>query len=53
MEIPQDVIDHCAKHRMCKGCPLRPCTAPTVPVTDPRWDAWLNERVRLVRELPQ
>jgi len=37
MKIPQDVIDHCAAHPMCKKCPLVACVALLVNVNDPRW----------------
>lgn len=51
MKIPQDVVDHCDKHKLCKGCPLGTCVAPLVGITDPRWDEWLKERIAAVREL--
>ena len=49
--LPQDVIDHCQKHLGCRGCPLGTCTSPLVPVTDPRWQKWLDERIEAVRSL--
>ena len=51
--IPQDVIDHCARHKLCPGCALvnGVCVAPMVPVTDPRWRAWLDRVVSEVREI--
>lgn len=51
MILPSDVTAHCQKHKGCKGCPLGTCTAPLVPVTDPRWDEWLESRIKAVREL--
>ena len=49
--LPPDVIDHCQKHPGCKGCPLKSCTAPLLPITDPRWDEWLQSRIDAVRAL--
>jgi len=43
MNVPKHLIDHCAKHPMCKGCRLRTCVAPVgVSVTDPRWQEWID-----------
>lgn len=50
-QLPQDVINHCQQHPGCKGCPLGTCTAPLVPVTDTRWDEWLQDRIRKIREV--
>ena len=49
--VPQDVIDHCAKHPMCKGCPLGTCVAPVVTYPDPRFDRWIDECTEKVRAL--
>lgn len=51
MKIPRDIIDHCAKHRLCKGCPLKTCDAPTHSAGDPRWDQWLTQRIAEIRRL--
>lgn len=53
MIIPDDVIAHCEKHPGCKGCPLGTCTAPLVEPTDPRWNAWMEERIKAVREVAE
>lgn len=51
--LPQEVIDHCQKYTGCKSCPVRPCEAPMVSVTDPRWDEWMGERIKAIRELSE
>lgn len=50
MIVSQYVADHCARYRECKGCPLGTCVAPLCEVTDPRWQQWLDEMERKVRE---
>lgn len=41
--VPQHLIDHCLKHKLCRGCPLGTCVAPVgVSVTDPRWQQWID-----------
>lgn len=49
--IPQDVIDHCAKHPMCKGCPLGTCVGPVSQYPSDVWDKWYESRIEAVREL--
>lgn len=49
--LSQDVIDHCKRHSMCKGCPLGTCVAPLVNADDPRWKEWLDGRAEAVRAL--
>ena len=51
MKIPQNVIDHCNSHPLCKGCPLGTCSATLVEVTDPRWQVWMNGRIAAIREI--
>jgi len=53
MTVPADIIAHCNAHPYCKGCPLKTCTAPLVEPTDPRWQAWLDERTEKIREIYQ
>ncbi len=47
MQIPQIVIDHCASHKLCKGCPIN-CIAP---VSDRDFDKWLETQIKRVIEL--
>ena len=51
MKIPQDVIDHCNSHPLCKGCPLKTCVAPLTGITDVKWGEWVGERINAVRGL--
>ena len=51
MKIPQDVIDHCNSHPLCKGCPLKTCVAPLANHNDVKWGEWVGERINAVREL--
>jgi len=46
-KIDQAVIDHCAKFKLCKGCPLN-CVAP---VSDRDFDAWINKKIIEVKDL--
>ena len=53
LRIPDDVIEHCARHKLCQGCPLVGglCVAPIVPQSDPRWQEWINAVVGRVRAM--
>jgi hypothetical protein len=46
--IPQDIISHCEKHSMCKGCPLGTCVAP---VSDHHFNDWLSRRITEIRSV--
>lgn len=41
MIVPQNVIDHCNKFKLCKGCKLN-CVAP---VGDHNFNDWLNGQI--------
>lgn len=45
ISVPQYVIDHCNKHKLCKGCQLN-CTAP---VSDRDFQPWLKTQVEKIR----
>ena len=47
MQIPQQVIDHCEAHKMCRGCKLN-CVAP---VSDRDFDKWLESQIKRVLAL--
>jgi hypothetical protein len=47
MKTPQKVIDHCASHKLCKGCPIN-CVAP---VSDREFEKWLDNQIKRVLEL--
>ena len=51
--IPQDVITHCNRHKLCRGCPLvgGVCVAPTVSADDARWQQWVEKMVLEVRAM--
>ena len=53
MKIPQDVIDHCNSHPLCKGCPLKTCVAPLADVTDAKWGQWVGLEINAVRGLTE
>lgn len=56
MAVPQHLIDHCKSHPMCKRCPLNnasDCVAPQVPVTDPRWQEWIDSVAEKVLSLSE
>jgi hypothetical protein len=44
MKIPQKVIDHCASHKLCKGCPIN-CVAP---VSDREFESWMQVQIKKV-----
>ena len=50
-KVPQDVVDHCARFKLCEGCPLGTCVAPLVNADDPKWAEWIEERTKVVREI--
>ena len=41
VEVPQIVIDHCNKYKLCRGCQFE-CRAP---VNQLEFDAWLTNRI--------
>lgn len=45
--IPQEVIDHCAKFELCKGCGLN-CSAPMADAGSQEYEQWLKDRVALI-----
>jgi hypothetical protein len=47
MNIPKKVIDHCAAHKLCKGCPLN-CVAPAA---DHKFQEWLCDQIKRVLAL--
>lgn len=51
MTIPQDIINHCNAYPGCKGCPLGTCTAPVTQYPSEQWEAWLQQRIDLIREV--
>ena len=53
MNIPTEVIDHCQKYSMCKGCPLGTCVAPLAEANTDRWNEWLAERIDKIRKVVQ
>ena len=52
-QLPQDVIDHCNAHPMCKGCPLRTCVAPLSDAGRPEWANWIQGRIEAVRAIKE
>lgn len=43
-QLDQRVIDHCASHKLCRGCKFN-CVAP---VADWKFDEWIKKQERLV-----
>jgi hypothetical protein len=41
VKVPEQVIEHCAQHKLCKGCKIG-CTAP---VSDRDFDGWIESQI--------
>ena len=41
MKVPKQVVEHCAAHKLCKGCKIG-CNAP---VSDRDFDGWVESQI--------
>lgn len=46
MKVPEQVIEHCAQHKLCRGCKIG-CTAP---VSDRDFDVWVESQIAKIEE---